>query len=312
MRVEHQVDARGRAPRLQLPEQAAEPLEHLVRGHPVERVRPEPAPQLAHDRRRVEAAPDHVADRHPEAPVGQREGVVPVTAEPRRGGGQVAAGQRQRRQARQPRDEAALERVGQAALALRQAAEDRERRAVGGALEQFLVVVVERALGERPDVQDSHDGALDHERHAQQRFQPLLTQDRVVDVGLGDVQDPDRAARGGDAAGEAAPDGDPDPSLHLLLESLRGARDQRGVVVLEQQDRGGVDPEDPDDAVEQLLEQVLERQVGERGIRDALEVTEPIGGDAGLHAADSALPYGISRSRTASLKPTSAARRWNS
>jgi hypothetical protein len=261
----------------------------------------------------VEAAPDHVADRHPEAPVSQREGVVPVAPEPRRGGGQVTAGQGQRRQVRQPRHEAALEGVGKAALALRQAAEDRERGAVGRALQQLHVVVIERPLGEAPHVQDSHDGALDHERHAQQRLQPLLTQDRVVDFGLGDVQDPHRAARGGDPAGEAAADGDPDPSLDLLLEPLRRARDQRGVVVLEQQDRGGVDTEDPDHAREQLLEQVLERQVGERGIGDVLEVTKAIGGDARLHeAAYSALPYGVSRSSTACLKPTSAARRWNS
>ena len=49
-------------------------------------------------------------------------------------------------------------------------------------------------------------------------------------------------------------------------------------------------------------------------IRDivALEITEPFGGDARLHGRDSAAPYGSSRRRTASLKPTSAARCWNS
>ena len=81
------------------------------------------------------------------------------------------------------------------------------------------------------------------------------------------------------------------------------------VVVLEQEDRRGVDPEDPDDAREQLVEQAFERQIGKRRVGDALEITQPIGGDARLHGGDSAAPYGASRSRTASLNPTSAARR---
>ena len=69
--------------------------------------------------------------------------------------------------------------------------------------------------------------------------------------------------------------------------------------------------EDLHHAREQLVEQVLERQVRERGIRDALEITELIGGDARPHGGDCGASYGSSRSRTASLKPASAARRWN-
>jgi hypothetical protein len=125
-------------------------------------------------------------------------------------------------------------------------------------------------------VQDAHDLALEEQRYPEERLKPLLAQDRVVDVRLGEVQDSHRAARGGDAAGEAASDRDPDPALHLLLQSLRGARDERAVVVLEQEDRRGVDPEDPDDAREQLVEQALERQIGERRVRDALEIAEPL------------------------------------
>ena len=74
-----------------------------------------------------------------------------------------------------------------------------------------------------------------------------------------DVLDPDRLARGRDAPGEALADRDADPALDLLLETLGGARHQGLVVVLEQEDRRRVRVEDPHHAVEQLIEQVLER-----------------------------------------------------
>src|ERR687891_200352 len=90
-------------------------------------------------------------------------------------------------------------------------------------------------------------------------------------------------------------------ALHLLLETLGRPRDERGVVVLEQQYRRGVHPKDLDDPGEQLVEQRIERQVRQRGVRDRLEITEPVGGDARLHGADSLSSYGWSRSRTASL-----------
>ena len=132
-------------PGLELAQQAAEPLEHLARRHAVERVGAQPAAQLPHDRGGVEAAAHHVPDRHAEPAVRKLEGVVPVAAELGRRGGKVAAGERHRRQLRKPRHQAALERIGEAALPLGQAARDRERRAVGGALKQLDLVVGEGA-----------------------------------------------------------------------------------------------------------------------------------------------------------------------
>ena len=67
----------------------------------------------------------------------------------------------------------------------------------------------------------------------------------------------------------------------------------------------------PTTRVSSSFEQALEREVRERRVGDALEITEPVGGDARLHCGDSGASYGSSRSRTASLKPTSAARCWN-
>ena len=45
---------------------------------------------------------------------------------------------------------------------------DRERRAVGRDLEQVAVVVGEVARGERADVQDADDAALDEQRDAEE------------------------------------------------------------------------------------------------------------------------------------------------
>ena len=78
-------------------------------------------------------------------------------------------------------------------------------------------------------------------------------------------------AGGGDAAGEAAADRDAHALLDLLLDALGGARAEHLAARLEQQDRGGVDVQDRGDAVEQLDQQLVRRQVGERGVRDALK-----------------------------------------
>ena len=169
VRVEDQVQERCRAPGLDLAQQAAEPLEHDRGRHAVERICPQPASELAHDRRGVEAAAHDVADGEAEPAIGQREGVEPVPAEPRGGGGEVAAGERHGGQLGQARQEAALKRIRQAALLLGQAAEDGERGAVGGALEELLVLVVEGPLVERAHVQHAHHGALHEQRDAEHR-----------------------------------------------------------------------------------------------------------------------------------------------
>jgi hypothetical protein len=205
-----------------------------------------------------------------------------------------------------------LKRIRQAALLFGQAADDGERRAVAGALQELLVLVVEGPLLAGAHVQHAHHAALHQQRDAEHRVKPLLAQYRVHDVRFGQVQDADGASRRRDAAGEAASDRDAHAALDLLLEALGGASDQRRIVVFEQEDRGGVHAEDPDHALEELREQGLQRQIRQRGIGDALEITEPIGGDARFHGRDSASPYGWSRCRTASPQPTSAARRWNS
>ena len=67
---------------------------------------------------------------------------------------------------------------------------------------------------------------------------------------------------------------DADPALDLLLEALGGARDELLAVVVEEQDGGGVDAEDVLRAGQQLAEQRLQGQLGERGIRQPVDVLE--------------------------------------
>ena len=117
-------------------------------------------------------------------------------------------------------------------------------------------------------MQDADDAALDEQRDAEQGLDALLAQDRVEDVGVVDVGDRDRALLGGDAAGEAAAERDRHALLDLLLDPLGRARVQP--VALQQQDRDGVDREDVGHPLQQLLEELLLRQVGERRVGDLL------------------------------------------
>ena len=228
-------------PGLELAKQLAEALHDLGRRAAVHRVRPEAAPQLPHQRGGVEAPAGHVADGHAEPPARQREGVVPVTTEPGLGRREVAALEPHPQNVRQHREQAPLQGVREPALALGQAAMDRQRGAVAGAPQQVHVVVRELALLERADVQDPQHVALDDQRHPEQR-----------------PAGPSRAAAGSRSprapGPRSAPPGACRPpsrrspfrrgcarvALHLLLEPLRRARDERPAVVLEQQDRRGV------------------------------------------------------------------------
>ena len=98
-------------------------------------------PQLGHDRRRLDAAPDDVADRQRDAPAGEREDVVPVAAQAAARRGQVAGGRLEpERVADLGRQQPPLEHLGHAPLLVEARLLDRERGAVGGELEQVALV----------------------------------------------------------------------------------------------------------------------------------------------------------------------------
>ena len=255
--VEHEIDEGRVASGLELAEQVVEPLDHVRGRGAVHRVGAEAAAELTHQRRGVEAPAGHVPDRHAQSAARQREGVEPVAAELCRRRRQVAALESHARHLGQRRHQAGLDRVGQPALALVQPAPDRERSAVAGAHEQLHVVVGEDAVLERAHVEHADHGALHDQRHPEQRLDALLAQQRVDELGVLEIGDAHRLARAGDPAGEPLAHPDADTALHLLLEALRCARDERAPVVLQQQDRGRIDVEDLDDAVEQLVQEPL-------------------------------------------------------
>jgi hypothetical protein len=142
-------------------------------------------------------------------------------------------------------------------------------------LKQVALIAVEHARRQAADVQDADDAALDDQRDAEQGLDALLAQDRVEDVGVVDVVDRDRALLGGDAAGEAAAERDLHALFDLLLDPLGRARVQP--VALEQEDRDGVDLEDLRDPLEQLVEELLLREVGERRVGDLLDRSQLAG-----------------------------------
>jgi hypothetical protein len=125
-------------------------------------------------------------------------------------------------------------------------------------------------------VQHPDDRAFDDERDPDQRADPLFTEQRVerLEGRIIEVGYDDRLFGGSYRSREASPDRQPEAAVHLLLETLCRTRRQRPAVVLDEQHRGRVDPEDLLDPVEQLAEQIVEVEVGERGVGQPLHVFE--------------------------------------
>src|SRR5947209_13008915 len=123
----------------------------------------------------------------------------------------------------------------------------------------------------RANVQHPDEIALHDQWGPEQRADPLLPQDRVEDVGVIDVGDEDRGSLGGNAPGEPMPDRDADALLHLLLDPLRRPGDQLPGVRIEQEDRDGVHLEDLLDSNQELVEKLLEAELRQRGITQAVE-----------------------------------------
>ena len=245
---------------------------------PLERVGAQAGAQLAHEGRGAQPVAGDVADGQADAAAGELDDVVPVAADlvagrevARRGLDADEVGEAVGQQAALQGDRAAM-------LAIERVEEpravDRRCRLAGGELEQRRVVIGELARRDRADVQHADDDALDQHRDAEQRAYALHAQDRVEDLGVVDVGDVDRRAAGRDAAREAPADRDPHAALDLLLEALGGARDELLRLLVEEQDRGGVHAEDLLRARQQLVEQRLERELGERRVREPVDVLE--------------------------------------
>ena len=121
---------------------------------------------------------------------------------------------------------------GRRALGLRHAGLDGHRRPVGHHLQQLGVLLGEAAPGQRAHVQHAQHGACGHQRHAQQRGDALLPQDRVEHVVVIDLLDRDPvpslrrcARRSPDRAGSARPGGPPPRSRGPPWPSGTGGTD---------------------------------------------------------------------------------------
>ncbi len=221
--------------------------------------------EAAHQCRGPDPVADNVADRDADPAVRQLEHVIPVAADlvARR---QVAGRDRDaHRLYRALGQQASLQHSGDPVLVLERRVQpralDARGRAGGSDLEHREVTLDELPRGQRADVQDADQIALDDQRDAEQRADPLLAKDRVQDVRMVDVGDVDRRALGGDPAGEAASNRDPHTLLDLLLDALRGARDQLVGSLFEQQDRDRVDQQGVASPDQKLVEQLVEPEL---------------------------------------------------
>ena len=269
----HRALARG-------PQHAVEQLERNRGGMVLQRVGAQGRAHLAHQRRRANAVAGHVPDGQPDAAAGQREHVVPVSAD-LVAGGQVARGGRRAGEFGQAvGQQAALQGDRTAMLSFqggKQAGPLDGRCGSGGRqLQHDGVRRPELAGDEAADVEHSDHRALHHERDAEQGPYAALAQDGVHDVGLAQVHDGDRRAFGRDSAGEPPAERDAHTLPDLLLEPLGRAGYELGGLLVDEQDRGGVDVEHLADAHEQLVEQRLEAEIRQGGIAQAIQISRAL------------------------------------
>ena len=161
---------------------------------------------------------------------------------------------------------------------------DRQRGAVGGELEQRRVLVGELARALGADVQHADRAALVAQRHAQQRPDAGLAQERLERLDAGDRRDHRRLARRGDPSGEPLAERDAEALLDGLRVAVGRLDHQRVAGRVEQADRRALDLEDVGDLGEQLAQQVVERQVAQRDVGDRLELADRVGDRLGLGA----------------------------
>jgi hypothetical protein len=174
------------------------------------------------------------------------------------------------------REQAPLERLRDLTLNREPRTFDRKRDAVGDQLQESDIRLTELALRQHAYVEDADHGALDDQRDTEQRPDVLLPHQRVDDRDrrVVEVWDHDRLAGGGHPSREATPDRQAESSLDLLLEALGGPRHERPPVLLDQENSGGVRPEDLGYPPEQLGEQIIEVEKRERRVGDLCDVLE--------------------------------------
>ena len=129
-------------------------------------------------------------------------------------------------------------------------------------------------MAQDADVEHADHLTADHERDAEQRLDPLLTQDRIEHVRVVDVVEDHRSPARRHPAGEAPPDRDPHALLDLLLDPNRRPRHQLVRLLVEQEHRARVRVEDRADPRQQHRKQLVELEVRQRRVDDGLEMLD--------------------------------------
>jgi len=225
----------------------------------------------------AQAATRDVAHHHADPLGGQHEDVVPIAAHASLVARDIARGELDATDPRQSiGQQAPLQRECGGPLDIREAGLCRQRDPVRGQLEQIAVLAREGARRQRADVQDADDGAGVQQWHTQQRPHAAVAQNRVEHVGVVDVVEHDRTLPGGDRACEPTPHRDAHSLRDFLFDPARRRCHQLVRTGVQQEDRGGVDVQDLAHAVQELDKQLFDVEMGERRIRERLDVLEPI------------------------------------
>jgi hypothetical protein len=151
---------------------------------------------------------------------------------------------------------------------------DRQRRPVGGQLQQLSIIGRESAVLQRAHVDHTDDPGTDLQRNAEQRFDPLLAQDRIEDVCVIDVVENHGATLCRYPACESAPERDAHATLDLLLEADCRSRHEFTGFLIEQQHSTGIGIEHLARAQQERGKQLLEIQRRQRRVGERLQALQ--------------------------------------
>ena len=126
---------------------------------------------------------------------------------------------------------------------------------------------------------DANHAAVHRQRHTDERPHVRSPQRGEVHVGARRVLHQQRAARGGDTAAQAR--GHRHADVVVALEPHRAHEPEVLAVVRGQQDERGVGLQHVADALEHAAQELLLREIGQRGLGDRLQPLHHLGG--GLH-----------------------------
>ena len=185
---------------------------------------------------------------------------------------------RRRRRAqlvRRDRDEVELHLVEPDELVVDPRPLDRDRGSRGDELQQLLILGVEEARLERPNVEHSDHTVGRDQRHSEHALDALFAEDRVQDIRVVDIVEHDRACLGRDPACEAAADRDAHALLDLFLEPDGRPGDELVRRFVEHQHRGRVDLQHVSQPHEQLAHELVEAKACERRLHHGMNLFEP-------------------------------------